>query len=907
MKVYLIEALTPKQKAKVDNWEHGDTSFSDHAFESPAHKRTYIELGSNQKGQHEDEITAHLAQHGYTMHSYKDGIAKDKYGRLVKIGKALGKTKGEHLLDKFTGDPVRQQKSASNDDHQVVISRHPHDVAGMTSSGHSWINSSCMNFATGQNKHYLPEDVKHGTHVAYLIHKNDTEIKKPLARIALKPFHEVGGEGKILRPENTQYGNAPDSFQETVNNWAEKHFPAKPESIYKKNSKLYHDSGSKIIAPKTALGKILSHDPALASTVIRQHSWTHEELKHVLDKHAHTILQNISSLPEESAHHILYHVVPQQKDDYEKVGLAADVASRSILTPELHKKLMHIVRTTSGGGYRKNSLERSLLTDENAAPEDVHAALEDYKTSDISDRQHLLRYAKHAAHPKVYEPILKDFELKHTENPTIQSENKARTAATELTNLSESPHLTTEHSHHILNKMIESRNNVKNRFGGMDELKVIGNLIKHPGSFGKNTGYKISTQDLHRVADYYINNHGDSIDDFAYKRLARHPNADASLHDKLFNHLSKHLDGSFYGPDSNRRAADSAMFDVAGEMAKRGNMTPDHINTAIKHFKSGVKNALAGLNFGSRDPFLSKDQLKDILSVKLDTFGAHPGISHLANHPVSLEDQHDIVKSMHPSNLPSFISHTESFHPEVRNILFNHPDSDVSDNYLLHKDATMEHLRSAITGADPRKSQMASHNSKSAPFIPEMLRSHHYETVRNAIFRQELTEAHVDQLHDRLRHGDLGDRSILSDVAGLHFSGDKVQTIAGHPLQPKHTSAIVEGILNTKMKGDSHRIQDLRHVFTYYQGKDPAPLAKAMEFKHEPWFDEDVGLHIAKHPLATRDMLKYLSGSSMHAVRHAVAKHANTPFHVLQDLQNDSKELVRDSAKQNLRFQGLGN
>jgi len=263
MKIRYNEALEPEEKREVDTWKHGETSFSDHAFESPAHKRTYISLDHSTKGEHEDEITQHLAKHGYTMHSYRDGLAKDRFGRLVKIGKALGKTQGDHLLNKFTGDPIRQQKEAKSDYH-VVISRHPHDVAGMTSKGHSWEQSSCMNFKSGMNKHYLPAEVEQGTHVAYFAHKDDIDLERPLARIALKPFIGINSGHRILRPETRTYGDASGTFKTAVHNWAESKFPADDSELYERHKETYNDSGFRLVGSQKAFEANIFHpDPEI--------------------------------------------------------------------------------------------------------------------------------------------------------------------------------------------------------------------------------------------------------------------------------------------------------------------------------------------------------------------------------------------------------------------------------------------------------------------------------------------------------------------------------------------------------------------------------------------------------------------------------------------------------------------
>ena len=253
----IIEALTPNQRDKVDKWKRGDTSFSDHLFAGSNDKdRVLIDLDHPSiKSEHQNRIEDHLKSNGFTDINYHEGHAKDKYGRPTKIGKALVKTKApKNMLDGFNTDPARQQKSAISSDYKVLITRHPHDVAGMTSKGQSWENESCMNFHDGSNKDYLKMDVKHGTHVAYLVHKNDVRGEKPLARIALKPFiSEDDQNDVVLRPEQRVYGDAPDAFTHTVNKFLNKHFPG-GDAVYRKHDSVYHDTGNRWIfgSPESA-------------------------------------------------------------------------------------------------------------------------------------------------------------------------------------------------------------------------------------------------------------------------------------------------------------------------------------------------------------------------------------------------------------------------------------------------------------------------------------------------------------------------------------------------------------------------------------------------------------------------------------------------------------------------------
>ena len=261
----LFEALSEKEKKDVDTWNRGDYGFSDHAFPSPEDMRTYLPLQDMQiNSPHQKAVEKKLKQLGFELDDYMAGTAKDKHGRTISIGKVLNKANDIRLLDRYNNDPARQQSSAGDDLH-VVISRHPYDVAGMTSSGQSWVNQSCMNFNTGSNRHYLKNDIKHGTHVAYLVNKKDKDLEHPLARIALKPYEpetdeDVSPNDKILRPEERTYGDAPESFTNVVNRWANKNFPGNSDAVYRKHKDVYNDSGNMEIIPSAAFNRILNDE-----------------------------------------------------------------------------------------------------------------------------------------------------------------------------------------------------------------------------------------------------------------------------------------------------------------------------------------------------------------------------------------------------------------------------------------------------------------------------------------------------------------------------------------------------------------------------------------------------------------------------------------------------------------------
>lgn len=87
------------------------------------------------------------------------------------------------------------------DTYEVVISRHPYDIAGM-STDRNW--SSCVDLRGGSNRHYIISSIMSAHLVAYLIKKADKNINRPLARMLLKPY-VLDGEEMNFDPDNPNW------------------------------------------------------------------------------------------------------------------------------------------------------------------------------------------------------------------------------------------------------------------------------------------------------------------------------------------------------------------------------------------------------------------------------------------------------------------------------------------------------------------------------------------------------------------------------------------------------------------------------------------------------------------------------------------------------------------------------
>lgn len=218
------------------------------------------------------DLAEHLSSHGYTIKDYSKGTVSKKLHagdptreKVVDsdIMSVLNKTKASPQI---ISDYAKSKKNVSDNKAglHVVVSTSPLAIAGMTTGTH-WKNTSCMNMEGGAYHHKLRDDSENGTHVAFLVpHDDPTAFKygepsNPLARIALKAYHEDPYEGHdsdtVFRPENKTYGSGSSSFTSAVAQWASANYPAKADVTYHKNEDVYDDTNEReftSVSPQSA-------------------------------------------------------------------------------------------------------------------------------------------------------------------------------------------------------------------------------------------------------------------------------------------------------------------------------------------------------------------------------------------------------------------------------------------------------------------------------------------------------------------------------------------------------------------------------------------------------------------------------------------------------------------------------
>jgi len=180
----------------------------------------------------EEEIERHLATLGYAItdrEQYIAGKAKNNKG-MKNIGGLL--VDKPSLKKAFDEDSIRKAtkgkdaKKISTEKLKIIISRHPHDIATM-STDREW--KSCMTLAhtnkfndekhdDGDFAYKLDHDILNHTLVAYLVTEHDTNIQAPLSRLAIKAYFNKAGHLAFPTIAKKHYGFVPEhkSFYDQV-------------------------------------------------------------------------------------------------------------------------------------------------------------------------------------------------------------------------------------------------------------------------------------------------------------------------------------------------------------------------------------------------------------------------------------------------------------------------------------------------------------------------------------------------------------------------------------------------------------------------------------------------------------------------------------------------------------------
>lgn len=209
-KTFLLEYLTDEQRKKYSEIKMTKKAkdATDPFFGDSDIKREELEDYDHDKSEIHKKVEQHLAQ-PLSKEDYVKGTLKDKYGRETKIGRLI---KDPELRNAFASDNSRAG-SKTGSSHYMTIVRGT-EVAGQTNSapdknhpkGHSWGDQSCKNVDNGINRHYLDDEIHHGSVVVRAHDNNDQEIY----RATLHPYEN--DHGHRMYAVNSEYGIKHPSF-----------------------------------------------------------------------------------------------------------------------------------------------------------------------------------------------------------------------------------------------------------------------------------------------------------------------------------------------------------------------------------------------------------------------------------------------------------------------------------------------------------------------------------------------------------------------------------------------------------------------------------------------------------------------------------------------------------------------
>ena len=175
-----------------------------------------------------------------------DEISQRNYERQLKQHQDYMKD----IIQWFEMSPTRSGKGAKKS-YMVVISKDPQDIELM-STGRDW--TSCMNLEKGERQGDVYCEIQGGGFIAYLTTPDDTEIKKPKARVLIRRFDPKDGNGQpVAMVEDSVYGWDAVGFLDFVKKWVESKQGKVQPGFYSQKGSSYSDTfgDSELITPES--------------------------------------------------------------------------------------------------------------------------------------------------------------------------------------------------------------------------------------------------------------------------------------------------------------------------------------------------------------------------------------------------------------------------------------------------------------------------------------------------------------------------------------------------------------------------------------------------------------------------------------------------------------------------------
>jgi hypothetical protein len=286
---FVVEVLSPDQRAQVDAWE-GQTQqakqMTDHFFGQNNEEMVVPFPTKTEKSQTHKDIEAAIGQE-IPIEDYIAGVIRRPTGNPIRIPRRLTEPS---LVKAFSEDPSRSGKKNEADALQgytVRITRSKYGVANQTANQQPW--SSCKRFGgCGPGEAYLRTEAQHGTVVSYLIDPDGNEV----GRTTLQPLRNR--EGDHIYGVWGEYGNthgAWRAFNQNLSRQLSSPFRKGRDPVFVMNTDhLYADGKpSTIVDPEADSGSIthvINNPPNIDSIrSLRGHrNFGQEHIDQIFDK-----------------------------------------------------------------------------------------------------------------------------------------------------------------------------------------------------------------------------------------------------------------------------------------------------------------------------------------------------------------------------------------------------------------------------------------------------------------------------------------------------------------------------------------------------------------------------------------------------------------------------------------------
>jgi hypothetical protein len=921
-KEFILEYLTPEQDKKWSQvkMEPEARARTDHFFgEGNDHVREDIKEYDHDKSEIHRKVEEHLGKE-LSHEEYKSGLTNDKYGRQVKLGKLI---KDDKLKTEYSNDSSRAGSKLKQPYMTIVRGHH---VAGQTNpvpdelhpTGHAWENESCKNVNTGCNRHYLTNEIKHGSVV---VRGHDADGKE-IYRATLQPhYHDHGGH---LYSLNSEYGIKHPSFTAHAHDVAARLSGEYKSGMFKIDRNVYNDRyiGTALHpgANPEHLTKMLDDSDAYSAYdsdaylhVLSSHKATPEHiergLNHVVSsvnsaaaRHKNATADQISRAlndkyssvrsaamdnPNLNQDHIK-HVLTHEKDD----DVAAKVAHRA-RGENLNLALNHPSYEVQSRALLNNpNITANHLTNimKTGNPDIKIAALKSNKITQshidhaIDDDDHSVA-AIAARHPKASDENI---------SKAISNSWLVATAALENPNVK---------SHHVDKALEHPLRAVNAAAAGHDLLdpSKLPELIDHPAR---------------QVSMAAINNK--NIDDSHKSQILSHTNPEIREQGfalKNLNPTSEDLHKGISDPE----------YSVRSSAIGHDNITPEHINKALDDPEDSIrKKAWQHTNVDSSNI----DKMFNLKSIK----DRRRAILHNEH---KLNDSH-IDRMMNDPDLKDLAYSSPALNPKHITKLLNDPDASHRDiNFLTsnnyHK-LTPEHIDTILTnpkfsesnkiGISRYGSKMSPENHMTAlhPDQPTEVKKH---VLNHLIDEYKIKPEHVTEalkspeavikyrvaphasaeelpalLHKDvpsvIRSAALKNKNItpehLTSIINEPRSYEQSETyenVANHPqLQPNH----VLQMLNKPVIAATHDAMSHKTAVT--------PNVISMALNHE---DPEIARAAAKHDNASSENLHQAVLHPNPYVANAAMLHKKiTREHLTMAMNHHPEESMRERAKDRL-------